>query len=295
MAPRVLDLARKRATTFVEFSFGTGPTFVRYTDVDQDTSFEGNSYLSRPTMQVKLPTYTGMLEEKPLKITLPKDSFIDPLSNGQAFTPVTVRVVTSLESDTPGSPVDDIQELFKGDVTITILNVGGKLNQVTLKCINWKHQTDRPSGLQANAQCYFLFQGRGCAVDSPPGSGIFISAVTPTSPATRAVTVDTIVGTILTLTASPSGGPFVDPIFHRGFFELDGLKIGVREWDPVSDDKVFLLEKAAPVTWVGSGLTLHQGCDKSQLTCRLRYANEAFFGGMGVGIRDYNPIFEIRD
>ena len=295
MVLKVLDLARKRATTLVEFSHGSGPTFTRYTDADNDVVFEANTYLSRPTMDVKLVPYTGMLNESPILITLPSDSFTDALSQGEAHAPVTVRVVVSLGSDTPGSPVDDVQEMFKGLMSISIRNISGKQGQVGLKFVTWKQESDRPCGLQANPQCYFEFQGRGCVVDSPPGSGSFISAVTPIVPATRAVTVDTIVGTVLTLTVSPPGGPFTDLLFHRGFFELDGLKIGIREWDPVTDDKVFLLERPAPSSWAAAGLTLHQGCDKSLLTCQNRYANDAFFGGFGVGIRDYNPIFEVRD
>lgn len=292
---KVLDLARKRSTTFVELSYGTAPTFVRYTDVDQDTVFEGNTYLSRPTMAIKLPPYTGMLVEKPLRITLPSDTFIDALSKGEPHAHVSVRVALVLESDTPGVPSDDVQELFLGLVVVTVHNVGGKLNQAQIRCVNWKHEADRPSGLQANEQCYFRFQRRGCVVDSPEGSGTFISAVTPTSPATRSVTVLSISSHVLTLTASPSGGPFTDRLFHRGFFELDELRLGIREWDPGADDKVFLMERPAPSSWVGELLTLHQGCDKSILTCELRYANNDFFGGFGVGIRDYNPLFEVRD
>lgn len=293
--PKVLDLARKRSTTFVELSHGPGPTFIRYTDVDEDTTFEGNVYLSRPTMAVKLIPYTGMLVEKSLKITLPKDSFTDTLSSGEAHAPVEIRVVASLESDTPGTPVDDIQELFKGRLAVTIRNAGGKLDQIVLKFVTWKQEAARPCGFQANAQCYFQFQKRGCIVDSPPGSGTFISAVTPTIPATRTGVVASVSGHSLTLSVSPTGGPFTDSIFHRGFFELDDLKIGIREWDPLVDDKVFLLERPAPAAWASQSPTLHQGCDKSILTCANRYSNGDFFGGFGVGIRDYNPLFEVRD
>lgn len=294
MVLKVLDLARKRATTFVELTSGSGPTFTRYTDADQDTTFEGNVYLSRPTMEVKLAPYTGMLKESSPRITLPSDTFIDALSEGQAHAPVTIRVVVSLESDNPGSPTDDVQELFKGLVAITTRNISGRLNQVTLKCVTWKQESDRPCGLQANPQCFWKFQGRGCVVDSPPGSLSFISAVTPTVPATRAPTVLSISGELLTLTASPTGGPFTDQIFHRGFFEFDGLSIGIREW-AVGTDTQFLLERPAPDSWVGQVVTLHQGCDKTLLTCQNRYANDDFFGGFGVAIRDYNPIFEVRD
>lgn len=295
MVLKVLDLASKRATTFLELSYGSGPTFVRYTDADQDTTFETNLYLSRPTMKIKLAVYSGMLKEQHPKITVPADTFLDALSEGQSHAPVTLRIVVSLESDTPGSPVDDVQELFRGLVAVSVRNASGRLNQVTLKCVTWKHESDRPCGFQANPQCFWKFQGRGCIVDSPPGSGSFISAVTPTVPATQAVTVLSIVRDLLTLTADPPGGPFSDLIYHRGFIEFDGLRLGIREWDGFGNVRQFLMERPAPDSWVGQGVSLHQGCDKSLLTCQNRYANDAFFGGMGAGIRDYNPVFEVRD
>ena len=91
MVLKVLDLARKRAVTLAEFSHGSGPTFTRYTDADNDVTFESNVYLSRPTMEVRLASYTGMLNENPVLITLPSDSFTDALSQGEAHAPVTVR------------------------------------------------------------------------------------------------------------------------------------------------------------------------------------------------------------
>lgn len=293
--PKVLDIARKRTVTFVELTYGSAPTFTRYCDADENTTFEGNVYLSRPTMAVRLVPYTGMLVEKSPEIILPKDTFTDELTDGRSHTPVTIRIVVSLESDVPGTPVDDVQELFKGLVSITIRNKAGRPDQMALRCITWKHQSDRPCGFQANGQCFFRFQERGCVVDSPPGSGSFISAVTLTTPAVRLVIVSAVVDLALTLTGSPSGGPFADLIFHRGFFERDDLKIGIREWDPVADDKVFLLERAAPPDWSGQVVALHQGCDKSLLTCQNRYSNDDFFGGFGAGIPDYNPIFEVRN
>lgn len=293
--PRVLDLAKKRAVTFVELSYGSTPDYARYCDADENTVFETNTYTAVPEMEIRLPQYTGLLVEKVPTITLPLDSFLDTLSNGQAHAPVSARIVISLESFTPGTPTDDVQELVNGQVAVTVRNPNGKKDYVQLKVLYWKHQSDRPCGIQANAQCYWEFQGVGCVVDSPPGSATYISAVTPSSPAARSVDVDSISGHVLTLTASPSGGPFTDPIFHRGYFEFDGLKIGIREWQPTVDDTVFFLERPAPDDWVGETVSLHQGCDKSLLTCQNRYGNDDFFGGLGVGIRDYNPVFEVRD
>lgn len=299
MAPIVLDLAAKRATTFVEISYGSPVVFQRYTDADEDTVFETNTYTSRPSLEVTIPPYTGMLTENspiviiPLAVSGVIDTFVDEISNGRAFAPMTVRVVVSLEADPPG-PIDRLQELFKGVVTITIRNHQGRLDQVALKCVTFKQESDRPCGLQANPQCYYRFQGRGCVVDSPPGSMSYISAVTPVLPATRSPTVLSIVRDLLTLTAAPTGGPFTDTLFHRGFFERNGLEVGIREW-AFGAPAVFLMERPPPAEWVGNTVTLHQGCDKTILTCANRYSNDSFFGGFGVGIRDYNPVFEVRD
>lgn len=292
--PIVLDIAAKRAITLVEFSFGSGPTFVRYTDVDGDVTFETNTYLSMPTMEIRMAPYTGLLKERPVEITLDSDAFTDPLSLGEAHAPVKVRVVVLLESSNPGTPPDQVMELYKGQVSITIRNASGNADRIKLKCTMWKQESNRPSGLQCNSQCFYQFQGKGCVVDSPPGSLSFISAVTPSIPATVVVTALTVLGTLLTTAADPPGGPFTDDLFHRGFLEFDGLKVGIREWNRPANIREFLLEKPAPSSWVGQVLTLHQGCDKSILTCENRYANGDFFGGMGIGIRDYNPIFEVR-
>lgn len=294
------DLAKKEAVTFVEMFYGSSPTYVRYCDADEDTTFESNTYTSRPDLEVVLPTYTGMMQEKTCDVVLPivtagvTDSFVNNVSGGRAFSPITVRVVVRLVSYTPGSPVNYTQELFYGRVGISVRNYRNRKNQVALKCVTWKQESDRPCGFQANPQCYFQFQGRGCVVDSPPGSGTYISAVTPSSPASRAVTILSISRDLVTLTATPSGGPFTDYLFHRGYMELDGLKIGIREWDYASPTQ-FLMERPPPSSWSGAGVNLYQGCDKTLLTCMNRYGNDDFFGGFGAGIRDYNPVFEVRD
>ncbi len=293
----VLDLAKKRASTFLEFSHGSSPTFVRYVDEDEDVTFEGNVYSAQPNFEIDLAAHTGFLEEDLTVVVMPLDSFTELLSNGQPHAKVSIRIVVVLESDTPGSPADQVLEMFKGTVTIAIRNYQRKAGRVGFKCATWKHDCARATGIPATKECAWRFQGYGCVV--PDGVGGFTSTVTPSSPATQAPTLLTISLNKVTVDAV-AGAPFLDllgnptNLFHRGFMEFDDLKIGIRKW-ATTTPLDFHMEKPPPDNWIGQVVTLHQGCDKSVDTCFARYLNNKWFGGMGIRIPDYHPIFEQRE
>jgi len=177
-------------------------------------------------------------------------------------------------------------------MSITTLNAGGKQDMVVLKCVTWKQSSNRPCGMQANAQCFWKFQGPGCVVYEEGGPTI-LSNVTPASPAGETVTVSGILGNIMQVTTPNNVGP--DPVYHRGYFERNGLKISIQGWDPSVDVNDFVLVKAPPQAWLTQQINLHQGCDKTITTCVSRFDNENQFGGFGISVQDYHVVTQIRE
>jgi len=284
---RVLDLAKKVNRTIVEFEHGDSAArvFERYTDDSEDFTFLGEVYSSTPSMEIAIPTLTGALEEDRYRIVLPDDAFTIALSNGQPHAPVIVTVREILD-DPDGVEPQETLTFLRGDVDAAIRNYQGRSDRVALECTGVKNRISIPTGLQANSQCPWTFQARGCII--PDGVGGFLSAVTPTVPPRESATVVSVVSRLVTIDVI---GVFTDKFFHRGFLEVEGLRITVRDWNDASP-LVFQMVKEPPQSWIGKIVSIQPGCDKHINVCRIRWANETAFGGFGFAIPSHHPNFE---
>lgn len=270
-----IDQSNKRSFTLVKFTYGDpgGPTISRFVNVAANVTGTDGEFLAKLDMGVRIDTFTGVFDEKPIQIRLDKssDPFFDDISNGEPHSPIFVEIWELIES-VDGADVEI--KLFSGRVTKVFDNFQGKQNQIKIEARTWKGKIDIPMGVIATHQCPWIFTGEGCEVVA----------------ATFAGTVLSISGFTVTLTVAPgTPAPFLEREFHRGYMKRDGLRITIRDWQ--SGD-VFEMTKPPPQEWIGEAVTLVAGCDKTIETCRTIHNNEDRFNGMGFAMLPYNPNYE---
>ena len=299
--PTPLDLATKTQITFVDIRHNIPPApgpivFELYCDADTDQTIGGfpSPFKATPSMKVKMHEYRGGMSEESPTLVLPKDTFLDTLSNGEPHVPVSCTIFQVL---TGIGVADQTMWLFAGDVALTIRNYQGNDDHVGLKFSTWKQESARSVGFPANPQCLWTFRGFGCVEEDPLNPGTFLSNVTPTNFPVGANfngVVNSINQNVITIASlGGGGGPPADDVLHRGIAQFGGLSIGIRDWD-LATPLTIHLERSAPASWLGQTVEFLFGCDKTYLTCENRFANTRQFGGFGMGFRDYNPLFEIR-
>ncbi len=270
-----IDQSNKRSFTLVKFTYGDpgGPTISRFVNVAANVTGTDGIFLAKLDMGVRIDTFTGVFDEKPIQIRLDKssDPFFDNISNGEPHSPIFVEIWELIESVDGG---DDEIKLFSGRVSKVFDNFQGKQNQIKIEARTWKGKLDIPMGVIATHQCPWIFTGEGCEVVARTFAGTVLS----------------ISGFSVTLTAAPSTPvTFFEREFHRGYMKRDGLRITIRDWQ---SGAVFEMTKPPPQEWVGEAVTLVAGCDKTIETCRDIHDNEDRFNGMGFAMLAYNPNYE---
>ena len=267
----------KKALLFVTFSYGSGPTYVRYTDWDSDVVHptSGATFTSVAAMDVKLPKYTGVFKEGSLGIALPANVFTLLLSSGIPFPEVSVTV-EELTQDVDET-VGRLLTLFKGIVLRTIQNYQGNPNVVQIEVENIKAQFGVKLGLVATHHCNWgLGSLKGC---DPAGTAISLASLVESG------TLTTISGSSVIITGLSA---VRDRYWHRGYVEYEWLRITIRDW---LSGTTFQLTKRPPSTWSGKTVSVTPGCDKTKETCAL-WNNETHFGGAGLGMPSYHPSIE---
>lgn len=269
-----LEKPTKSSFLFIEFRTGNPlvPTIHRYCDRSRDTVFEDVTFKSVPPIECKIGKKTGTLEEPTTTIEMPRDAFMDRLSNGQPHAPVKIRIREAIEED----GVLDVVHLFNGRLMRTIRNARGKANLVRIEARTFKQKDlDGLAGIPIHGKCWATFAERGCFI---PGG------ITPLLQTGTMTEIDGLAVTITGLTAPRQR------YFDQGWVELDGLRIGIRDYD--SGD-TFSLRRQPPSDWQGSIVTVAPGCDQRVETCRL-WDNEDHFGGIGKKMQARNPMVDIE-
>jgi hypothetical protein len=270
----------KESLLFVTFSYGSGPTYVRYTDWDSDLVHPDNAqtYSSLTAMQVELPKMTGLFKESPAGLLLPANTFTLDLSSGEPWPEVTVRI-EELTQD-PDETIGRMLTLYVGTVRRTIRHYRGNPDSVNIEVENLKSAFTVPMGIIATHHCNWFFGSTaGC---DPSGLDIAIDTLKETG------TLTAINGHQVTITGLTSPR---DLYWNRGHVEIDGLRILIREWTNAATT-TFELVKSPPADWLNASVTVTPGCDKTVETCRL-WANEEHFAGPGYAMPPYHPVLEI--
>lgn len=273
---RALDLSEKNTFQLVWLSHAGGDTF--YTDWTSDFSFRGNTYLSRPTMQVQVPKNTGTLED--LKATIEmtlEDGILTDLTSGDAHAVVEVTVY-ELTKPTSTGPSATVRTTFLGIIIQGSRNINGKRGQVRLQAIADKSLTAVAMGDPMNHLCSNSLGDRRCQIDMSVGQNSFFG------------TIGSITDRTVTISIASSYNSD-ERYFHRGYLSYQGLRIMVRDWVKATPT-VFTLVRRPPASWLGKTVLVASGCDKSVETCVRRYSNEENFRGNGHAIPSYNPWLE---
>jgi hypothetical protein len=262
----------------VQFRYGdpNDPIYALYTDWTEDTLGPQGTYLSVPTMEVKLPPMTsGIVEgDEPLEILLPVDAFTTPLASGMPHSPVEVTVWERVDPRTERAAAT--HTLFVGRVHRTRRNHEGRTDTIVVQAQNLKAQLEKALGLPATYHCIWTFGGRGCGIDL--------------GPLRKTGTLDSAKGKVAQITGLP---PQADPRYwHRGYVERLGLRLLIRDWDGDASPGSFRLVREPPSSWVGQTVTLTPGCDKTIEVCRARWNREEVFAGIGYALPPYNPVIE---
>ena len=269
-----IDQPAHNARWLVEFSWGAASTLL-VTDWEDDvTHADLGTFVALPTLDIDLPPNTGALDEKPLALTVLRDTktLFQNLSSGEGHAPVTVKVYE--EYFEPGSGTTTVMFHHWGRVSRVKRNFQGRAEIVRIEARSLKSRLDVPLGLPANPQCVWRLGDSNCQV------------VVPTSAGTLTVSAAGNLVTITGLSAAPE-----DRYWERGFITLDGHSISIRRWRSAAATSFYTRNKV-PASWVGQSVTVTPGCDKTITTCRSRWNQEEFFGGFGFAIPDYQPNYE---
>jgi len=269
----------KESFILVQFFYGANLlTQSRYTDLDQN--FLGHT--SEPRMTLTIPNNEGTFTKRELRIVLPADTFTTRASSGVPHSPIFVIVEEVTQGLFPGDQ-NSQQTLYRGRVVRTIKNFQGRKDKVAFFSLPQKSRLDVAMGLPANHHCaWTLFHG---------GCGVLESSFDAD------VEIDSVDGQEVTITSAAftTPGGLDDRYWKRGYLEMDGLRIAIRDYDGGTDTTKAFMARRVPDDWILAGATsIHAvpGCDKTVETCRARYSAEEFFMGMGYAIPAYQPNFE---
>ncbi len=276
------DESEKRCFLLIAFRYGNplSPTFIRYSDYTDDVTSGGFTYSSIPEIRARIPAYTGGLTEETLLIEVPRNAFVDRLSNGEAHAPVDVTVVEVLDVASLATSAPHMDTLFKGRLTKAVRNYNKQKGIVGLFAQNWKGRLKASLGMPALNECVLTFGGKGCRV------------IVPTVPGE----VTQIVDNRLTI-KKPGGSASLDPVADRqwqwGYIEREGLRLTTRDWSNTSPENPdhFYLDDYAPQDWLNQAVTVVAGCSKLISGCRF-WLNEERFLGIGIAIPARHPVLE---
>lgn len=277
-----LSQSSKASFLAVRFQHGdpASPTFERFTDYPTSVvGPDGSLFTSRVQMKVENISLSAALEESPFKLLIElgaSGSFTDQVSSGEPHSPIKLDVWEIINPSPSALPVE-VLHLFSGDVQIVTRNADGNTNLIEVESVHLKSQLEIPMGLVCMSDCVWTFTGRGCNL-SPAG-------LAETGTLTAKDSSDGMIVTITGLSAHTGR------YWHRGYVEVDGLRIGIRDWE-AGDATTFCLVVEPPARWVGVSVSVFPGCDKTLDTCRVRWNNEEHFCGLGFAMPAYHPVVE---
>lgn len=257
--------------------------YTNWTSTIQGLSTAG--FISVPEMEVDLPEVEGLLEEKDYLVRLPMDDFLKELSSGLPHESVIMDI---WEFSLAADPAQGGKELhvFHGQVLSTIRNKNGRSGIVELKGRLAKHTIDRPLGVPCNVHCIWTLGKGPCKANVAALHGFTIASIT----GKKVVVNEEVPGTLAS---------YDDYYFHRGFLRIKGgtagtegnYQVTIREWRQ-ANPTTFYVTRQLPQRWVGHGVAISGGCDKTIETCRARWNQEENFCGLGYAIPPYNPNYE---
>lgn len=325
-----LDLPEKSAAILLTFRYGPAdlPLFVRLTNLQNDLIFQGNVYQSLPAMEIDLAPNVGTLDAKPTKITLPTrvsdaglQQFITDISHDRPFALTKLYIQKLLYKRGRTAGIERIYHLRTGRMGKRRRNPSGKPGIVEIELIEPKTELKKKMGVRIDQYCQANFGFTGCGLDArriitgldfiPPNSWPLQPPAKPYPPRACQVYMSQYAGRGFAVRIEPTTNGlrpwFLSPILNysgsrddsfwwqHGYFEKDGLRIKVREWQPHT--YFFILGRQPPPSWDGAtdGIgVLYPGCGKLSGDCD-NWENISGFNDRdgfmcyGLAVPPYNP------
>lgn len=253
-------------TTLITFIFGGFA--VRYTSCPSAISFSDKVYAALPAIQIDLAKQSGQAKDEPIKITMPPLSPFDIMLQGGPHAPVIVLIQELDVLD-----VSTIRYVFKGFIAKVLSGKNGRDDVIEITVNGLRAALDIPLGIPANNTCAWTFGDFSCTKSLP------------------ALRVSTLVTAIVATQITIASVAHPKPYFDRGYVERNGLRIMVRNQIDASN---LVLVNTPPANWLTSSVVITPGCNKSISDCRTKWSNEGQFGGLGLGIPRYHPVFETQ-
>lgn len=252
--------------TLVTFSYGDGPTVLRYARWTEDLVIDGDTFTSVAAMELDYGEQHGGTADTPIVIKMP--SALEPLPRlvGQRYGEVTVLV----EEIIPGNEAS-YRKMFKGRVASVVKNSKGRAAVAEVKVASLKRLLDAPLGLKILSRCPWVVGRRPCQADI----------------ASRQITrhITAIDGSELTVNALPAQP---DYYWLMGTVKVDGYEISIKYW---KSGTTFTLVRPPPREWLDVDALLTPGCNGTIASCR-DWGQEENYGGAGVAMPNRQPQFE---
>lgn len=233
-------------------------------------------FVAVPELEVELPPNTIGFETQPAVIRMPIS--VEPaigMTKGEPHPIVAVVIEQAAISPTSGLKRDIV---FIGEVSDATKNARGQVGMAELECIDLKARMDVVMGIPETVQCANTFGDKVCGID--------LEAVREKSDGLNDVRITDIDGKRVTISDLTNTGEL--RYYHRGYVEVDGLRIDVREY--VTGSSMDLVA-APPASWLDAECVVTPGCSKIISRCRF-WENETRFMGLGYGTPAAHPLIE---
>ena len=268
-------------------------------------------YQAVPEMDFEMiDNIKGGTADEPFRMLMPLHLFPVNVMVGNPFPPTRVTV-WQCRMGTPGVSGEwgganySRRMLARGFVGRTTARYNGRPDTVAIEAYRLKSQMQSVSlGITTSQRCFWRFGDSRCAY-SMANATLTNALVTAVTNQEMFVTIDgvsTIGSGLSTMNAAYAA-------FQQGFAEYEGLKVMIREHQKLSGS-VYIAGTGAVVnggikllltfkppthpnyTWVGKRISLVGGCTKNKGACQGKWANSIHFGGFGLLIPTYNPVWE---
>jgi hypothetical protein len=269
-------------------------------------------YQATPEMEFEMiDSLKGGTSDEPFRVLMPLHLFPVNVMVGNPFplARVTVwqcRMGTPGVSGTWGGANYSRRMLARGFVGRTTARYNGRPDIVAMECYRNKSQMQSVSlGITTSQRCAWRFGDSRCGYPITDATVTNVN-VTNISNQEMFLTIDgssTIANGLANMNAGFAA-------FQQGYAEFEGLKILIREHlkqsgsnyvagnGAVVNGNIKLLLTFKPpthpnYTWVGKRITLVGGCTKNKSACQGKWGNQEHFGGFGLLIPTYNPVWEV--
>lgn len=270
-----------------------------------------------------IQTMKGGVQDDPFRILIPLRYFPVNVMVTNPFPQVEVDVWQARLGDAPGwghltNPAAATTYtrtlIATGTVAKTIARYNKRPDMVAIECNRFKIAMQSVTlGVTTSSRCIHRFGDSKCGY-SLANATVSNALVETTSAADIIVRLEAAEGT--TIGSGLTGLANGFPAFQHGFVEYDGLRAFVREhrYETGNATNIYNIQ-SGPVTldtgrrhklslafpapnhpnynWVNRKIKIVAGCTKNKSACITKWANAQNFGGFGILIPTYNPVWEI--